>query len=84
LIIIEKNMLINPNTLTHIKSKNRKYLITVFILSMILLTILPSSINIYVPIIYIFITFVFYGYLNFSFTDKLANYLLRIAHPLLF
>jgi len=73
---MEKNILINPNSLPRIKSKHRKYLSIVFVLSLILLIILPSSIGIYITGIYPFMTFVFYGYLSFSFTDELADYLI--------
>jgi len=73
---MEKNILIDPNSLPRIKSKHRKYLKIVFVLSLILLIILPSSIGIYITGIYPFMTFFFYAYLGISFGEELADYLI--------
>lgn len=66
----------NTNSLTKIKIKYKKYLTIVFVLSVSLLIIMPTNIKTYIPIIYIFLTFVFFGILNFSLTTKLEVYLI--------
>ena len=59
-----------------IKAKHKKYLIVIFILSIIAMVVLPSTLKMEVPIVYMFLTFVRYGYLSINSTNNLSNYLI--------
>ena len=58
-----------------IKLKHKKYLGIIFVLSVASFFSLPKKYEAIILVVFPFLTFVRYGYLNFSSTNKLADYL---------
>lgn len=58
-----------------IKLKHKKYLGIIFILSIALVSSLPKKYGVIILVVFPFLTFVRYGYLNFLSTNELVDYL---------